>query len=667
DDFTDALHRSTRLTPVWHWLAGFANAPQRRADALAIGMALAIAVVPGMALDVLLVLALRGAAALCARQAVPRRNEYLPTPDLDGLASAEEGESEQRPPRRTSLRAWSRRFGFALLKFLLMLLPIAAFGITEQLILNSGLIARRPAHLAVVGIVNAYLAARLTQEVLRLLFSPNAPSLRLAHLASTHAKWLMRRAMLLIITIFVAFCIISVAEILFLPKDGAGALLRLAALVVHLEVAFAIWRSRRVISRWIAGKPGSDSYFAGMRRRFSKVWYIFALFYVLALWVAWAGGVQNALVVLLRALLVVFIALVLGRLAWVGSNRALARIFPDEDSAARRSAVLGRARTYNPLIRLVVRFVIAMLVLVLVLQGWGVDAFGWLLTNNISRALLSAGFSVLVTVAIAIVLWEAINYQLDARIERLNNAGKTRQASRLRTLLPMLRAAIGIVLVLVALIICLSRIGVNTTGLLAVSSVVGIAVGFGSQKLVQDIITGLFLLFEDAMQVGDVVTLGGMSGTVERLSLRTIRLRGGDGSVNIIPFSSVTTVTNQTRDFSYAQISVMVSYDEDIERVSALLKEIGAKMRAEAAWGAMMRDDLQLFGLDSFGELGLVFTGQIRTGPGQHWAVRREFNARVQKRFAEEGIALSYRRQSMRLDLPPGEMLLGPPPKPAAP
>ncbi|WBO58667.1 mechanosensitive ion channel [Acidocella sp. MX-AZ03] len=213
------------------------------------------------------------------------------------------------------------------------------------------------------------------------------------------------------------------------------------------------------------------------------------------------------------------------------------------------------------------------------------DAFGWLLTNNISRALLSAGFSVLVTVAIAIVLWEAINYQLDARIERLNNAGKTRQASRLRTLLPMLRAAIGIVLVLVALIICLSRIGVNTTGLLAVSSVVGIAVGFGSQKLVQDIITGLFLLFEDAMQVGDVVTLGGMSGTVERLSLRTIRLRGGDGSVNIIPFSSVTTVTNQTRDFSYAQISVMVSYDEDIERVSALLKEIGAKMRAEAAWG----------------------------------------------------------------------------------
>jgi small conductance mechanosensitive channel len=186
--------------------------------------------------------------------------------------------------------------------------------------------------------------------------------------------------------------------------------------------------------------------------------------------------------------------------------------------------------------------------------------------------------------------------------------------------------------------------------------VVGIAVGFGSQKLVQDIITGLFLLFEDAIQVGDVVSLAGMSGTVERLSIRTIRLRGGDGSINIIPFSSVTIVTNQTRDFSYAQISIMVGYHEDIDRVTAVLKDIGAKMREDPTWGAMMRDDLQLFGLDSFGELGLVLLGQIRTGPGQHWSVRREFYGRVQKRFAEEGIELPYRNQSLRLDLPSSEL-----------
>ncbi len=659
DDFTDALERSTRLTPVLDWLQGFANSTRRRASALDVLRGIVIAVLPGIALDFAVFFLLRKPMEFCARHGVPRRSEYLPHPDTNGLANAENGESEAHPSRRVSLRAAFRRFCFALLKFGLALLPLVAFGIAEQFFLSSGLVSKRPAYLAVIGIANAYLMARLAQEAMRLLLSPGAPSLRLAGLSTPHAVWAMRRVMVLIVTIFVSFCLISVAEILDLSKDGAGALIRLAALAATLEVAFDIWQSRRLISRWIAGRPEAEGFIAGMRHRFSKTWYVFALFYVLALWVAWAGGVQNAVGVLLRAVLVVLAALVLGRLAWTGSNNLLARIFPDIGTGKARDAsshLLIRAHSYNPLIRFLVRAAIAVLVLMLMLQGWGVGAFTWLLNNAISRALLSVVFSVVITVAIAILLWEFSIFHLERRVDKLSAAGRTRQATRLRTLTPMLRAAIGVILVLVTLIVCLSRIGVNTTGLLAVSSVVGIAVGFGSQKLVQDIITGLFLLFEDAMQVGDVISLAGMSGTVERLSIRTIRLRGSDGSVNIIPFSSVTTVTNQTRDFSYAQISIMVGYHENIDRVTAVLKDIGAKMRAEAAWGAMMRDDLQLYGLDSFGELGLVFTGQIRTGPGQHWSVRREFYGRVQRRFTEEGIELSYRHQTLSVSLPPGEL-----------
>jgi len=163
------------------------------------------------------------------------------------------------------------------------------------------------------------------------------------------------------------------------------------------------------------------------------------------------------------------------------------------------------------------------------------------------------------------------------------------------------------------------------------------------------------LLLEDAMQVGDVISLASMTGTVERLSIRTIRLRGGDGSINIIPFSAVTTVTNMTRDFGYAQISIQVAYEEDLSHVYDVLREIAETMRAEAAWGAMMRDDLQIFGLDQFGASALVITGQIRTGPGQHWAVRREFYARVKDRFEQEHIEMPYTY------LPPA------PPRPAAP
>ena len=662
DDFTDALRRSTRLTPVLHWLQSFTPTSARFANAATVLRAIGIAILPGIALDAAVRFLLGKPMALCARQGVSRHQAPLPCPDEDTLDAKDE--SGAKPRHHISFRALFRRLGFALLKFGLALLPIAAFAIAEQLFLSSGLLTGRPARLAVTGIANAYIFARLAQEFICLPLSPAAPSLRLARISTANAAWAMRRATVLIATIFIAFCLISVSEILDLPKDGAGALIRIAALIVHLEVALAIWQSRRVISRWIAGRPGTEGFIAGFRRRFAKVWYIIALFYVLALWVAWAGGVQNALGVLLRAILVVMAALVLGRMAWTGSSNLLGRLFPDPATTPGRETpkFLRRAGTYNPLIRILVRTAIALLALLLILQGWGINAFGWLLTNSLSRAWLGAVSAVAITITIAIVIWEFIIYQVEARVDRLNAAGRTRQAMRLRTLSPILRAGLGAVIVVLTLIICLSRIGVNTTGLLAVSSVVGIAVGFGSQKLVQDIITGLFLLFEDAIQVGDVASVAGMSGTVERVSIRTIRLRGGDGSINIIPFSSVTIVTNQTRDFNYAQISIMVGYHENIEHVTAVLKEIGAQMRSEPAWSAMMRDDLQLFGLDAFGELGLVLTGQIRTGPGQHWAVRREFYGRVQKRFAEEGIELPYRvSQNLRLDMGSKQENLAPP------
>ena len=140
-------------------------------------------------------------------------------------------------------------------------------------------------------------------------------------------------------------------------------------------------------------------------------------------------------------------------------------------------------------------------------------------------------------------------------------------SARLRTLLPLLRTALLITILVFAGLMVLSEIGINIAPLLAGAGIIGVAIGFGSQKLVQDFITGIFLLLENAMQVGDYVTVSGLSGTVEALSVRTIRLRAGDGSVHIIPFSSVTTVTNVNRGLGNASVSVVVDYDEDTDRV----------------------------------------------------------------------------------------------------
>jgi small conductance mechanosensitive channel len=689
DDLLKAVRQSTELTPVWEWAQSFHDVPTRRAHAADIIMAVMVTIVPALLVEAVIRFALtRPRAALVNRAGRAREapegagsdpeetiddSENDKGSDESGLADAEAGETEARPNRRDTVMAWLRRFGFGLLHLVLAVLPVIGFGLTIAVTLGLGIVTARQAQLSVVGIANAYLVCRLSLEFVRFLLAPQASPVRLIKMSDGRAVRLTAWTGLLVISGAVGFIIVSVSEILGLSPSGARAITALFGLLLHIELAIAVWQSRFVVAGWIRGRR-KTTYAASFRGGLASIWHYLALFYILALWIALAGGVHHAFGFLLRVIVVFIAALAFGVRAWKGSTHLLDRLFPDPDSgAARHPKFAARARAYNPLVRVLIRVVIAVLVLVAILLGWGIDVLPWLLNDPFSRALIIALISIIITIAAALFLWEVCNAYILGRIERLSSTGRTRQASRLRTLLPMLRATIGVVIGLTAGLICLSKIGVNAAPLLAGAGVVGIAVGFGSQKLVQDIITGLFLLLEDAMQVGDVVTLAGMSGTVERLSIRTIRLRGGDGSINIIPFSAVTTVTNMTRDFGYAEISITVGYKENIDHVSAVLADIAREMRAEPAWGAMIRDDLQLFGLDQFGSIGLVLLGQIRTGPGQHWSVRREFYGRVQKRFAEEGIEIPYTHQSFAIDLVPpqapvvsGQPSEAPKPPPAA-
>jgi moderate conductance mechanosensitive channel len=186
----------------------------------------------------------------------------------------------------------------------------------------------------------------------------------------------------------------------------------------------------------------------------------------------------------------------------------------------------------------------------------------------------------------------------------------------------------------------LSQIGVNIGPLLAGAGIVGVAIGFGSQTLVRDLITGIFLLLENAMQVGDVVTVSGLTGTVENLSVRTIRLRASDGSVHLIPFSAVTTVTNVNRGVGNASVNVSVAYHEDTDRVCDVLKGIVTGMRQEGDFSAKMLGDLQLWGVDKLDGAGVTIAGQVVCTDSGRWSVQREFNRRMKKRFEELGIEL---------------------------
>jgi moderate conductance mechanosensitive channel len=190
-------------------------------------------------------------------------------------------------------------------------------------------------------------------------------------------------------------------------------------------------------------------------------------------------------------------------------------------------------------------------------------------------------------------------------------------------------------------------VGVNITPILAGVGILSLAVGFGAQTLVKDIINGLFILVEDSISVGDVVTIRGTGGLVEAVNLRTIQLRDLQGSVHIIPNSQVEMITNMTKDYSYYLLDVSVAYREDTDEVIAALQEIDAEMRADAAFAADMLAPIEILGVDRFTDAAVVLRARLQTKPIKQWSVGREFNRRMKKLFDVRGIEMPFPQRTI--------------------
>jgi len=334
--------------------------------------------------------------------------------------------------------------------------------------------------------------------------------------------------------------------------------------------------------------------------------------------------------------------LVIARLAMVAVMAILDRVFRiSPDLISRYPGLEARANRYFPALRSTVPGIITAITLVALLEVWGIGVTTWFSSSEVGRRLLSAVATIGIASIVALAVWEAANAGMERHLARLARENRFARAARLRTFLPMLRTTLLAVILTVVALTALSELGVNIAPLLAGAGIIGIAIGFGSQKLVQDLITGLFLLLENAMQVGDAVTVSGLSGVVENLSIRTIRLRAGDGSVHIVPFSSVTSVTNTNRGIGNSAINVSVDYNEDVDHVGEVLKEIVAEMRKEPRFNSMIRGDLDLWGVDKVDATMVTIAGQIQCTDSGRWPVQREFYRRMKKRFQETGIEIA--------------------------
>lgn len=220
-------------------------------------------------------------------------------------------------------------------------------------------------------------------------------------------------------------------------------------------------------------------------------------------------------------------------------------------------------------------------------------------------------------------------------------------SKRADTLTRLLRQALTAVIYAVALLTVLSEIGVDIAPVLASAGIVGLAVGFGAQNMVRDVISGFFIVFEDQIRVGDVAQINGTGGVVERITLRTVILRDLAGIVHVFPSGTINTLSNMTMGWSAYVFDIGVAYKEETDRVVDVMKKVGAQLRQDAEFTDKIIADLEVFGVDQLADSAVVIKARFKTKPIEQWAVGREYLRRLKVAFDAEGIEIPFPHRSV--------------------
>ncbi|AWM02825.1 mechanosensitive ion channel domain-containing protein [Bradyrhizobium amphicarpaeae] len=645
----------THFPAFYYWIVRTANDPAAYNLLIEIAWKLALVMGCGLAAEwVLFRLIRRPVAYLEGRvpQTAHLPVQVLPIADPPSSVADVTPAPELRKRRHSLARAWQivLRLPFVLGRFVLELLPVLVFVGVATALIGTELGEPSTVRLVILAVVNAYAFSRGLICLVRALAGPFGLFPVRAETAAYVEIWARR-----IVGVGVSgIAFANVALLLGLHRAGYAALLRMVMLVVHLFVVVIILQCRRQVAEAIRAPAERQGIAARLRNRIAGGWHYLAIALDLALWAVWALNIRNGYSLLLQYFVGTIAVALITRVAIMLTLSLIDRGFRIRPEILQRFPGLEiRANRYLPLLRKIISGVIVFMGFVAVLEVWGVDAIVWFYGGQIGSRLISAVVTIGLAVFVAAAIWEAGNALLDRQINTLSRDGHYARAARLRTFQPMLRTALLCLIATVVGLTALSEIGVNVAPLLAGAGIVGIAIGFGSQKLVQDLITGLFLLLENTVQVGDNVSVSGLSGVVENVSIRTIRLRAGDGAVHIVPFSAVTTITNASRGAGNASVSVNVAYKEDTDRAGQILKDIVEEMRREPEFRPLIRGDLDLWGIDKVDGAMVSIVGQIRCTESGRWPVQREFNRRMKLRFQQNGINVASATQTILMHIAP--------------
>lgn len=483
------------------------------------------------------------------------------------------------------------------------------------------------------------------------VLAPARPELRLCATDDASARFLTRRIMMIF-----GWSAFGVAVLAWLQEFGFQERQRVGfwvALVYYGLMALTLWQARAAITGMLRGHGHADPAW----ERFSAVWPQIAVGLVVLNFLLVMLLSATRVPINLSALdvtMVVILALPLLEVALPAVIRAAWPVDPSEDLGLQ----VAHRLTQNGIVR-VARIPVIVVVILGLASMWGLNLRD-LAAQGIGAQFAGSVLQSLIILMFAYAAWEAMNIAAarqiaidraavagDEPVEQEGEGGKG--GTRLGTLMPLIRGTARFFIVLLAGLAVLDEMGVNVTPLLAGAGVLGLAIGFGSQTLVRDVLSGFFFLVDDAFRKGEYINLGDVAGTVESISIRSMQLRHHNGPLHTIPFGEIKFLTNFSRDWVMMKLPLRVTYDTDVEKLRKMIKKLGQQLLEDPELGPKFLEPLKSQGVIQMDDSAMIIRVKFKTRPGDQWTLRTKVFAMLRDLFEKEGIKFAHREVTVRI------------------
>jgi len=492
---------------------------------------------------------------------------------------------------------------------------------------------------------------RLVAALLRFALAPNRSELRLVTADDPTARSLYHNFTTLFAVVGVAFFLRNLME--GAGTDAGGTFRFFVGFGVNAWIIAVIWKARHGLTSIILGDEDDPT--SGLERM-ARFWPYFSMAFIAFNWLLVQFTASMGVDALTAGRSLAVIALVVFAPFLDTMVRGIVSHIVPPMQGEGPVAEAAHLQTRHSYVRIARVALLAFLVLVVGrIYGLNLLALG----GDDGSAVARNSVIFLLILAAGYLAWEITNLWVAHQLAKdsppaesqdddaeMGGAGK----SRLATILPLMRVVLQITIITLTALLALSQLGINITPLLAGAGVIGLAIGFGAQTLVQDVVSGVFFLMDDAFRLGEFIDTGGTQGTIEKISIRSLQLRGTKGAVHIVPYGQIPKLTNLSRDWVIMKLKFTVPFDTDVEKVRKLFKKIGQEIMEMEEFKGDLLAPFKGQGVADVDDVGIVVRGKFTTKPGKQFGVRKEIYKRVQRAFEENDI--QFARKEVRVQLP---------------